>query len=72
LANIPRRGVAAYGNDTNYPVFRNVKNSYGGVPGAVGRSHSHIKIISQLTALGDGVTGELHLKTILACLTESR
>ena len=37
LANIQRRGVVPYGNDTSYPVFRNVKQSYGGIPGAVGR-----------------------------------
>jgi hypothetical protein len=36
LANIQRQGVVAFGNDTSYPVFRNVKQSYGGVPGAVG------------------------------------
>jgi hypothetical protein len=37
LANIQRRGVIPYGNDTSYPVFRNVKQSYGGIPGAVGK-----------------------------------
>jgi hypothetical protein len=37
LANIQRQGVVAFGNDSSYPVFRNVKESYGGVPGAVGK-----------------------------------
>lgn len=37
LANIQRQGVVPFGNDTSYPVFRNVKESYGGVPGAVGK-----------------------------------
>jgi hypothetical protein len=36
LANIQRQGVVPFGNDTSYPVFRNVKQSYGGIPGAVG------------------------------------
>ena len=40
LANIQRQGVVAFGNDTRYPVFRNVKQSYGGVPGAVGKLRS--------------------------------
>jgi hypothetical protein len=37
LANIQRQGVVPFGNDTSYPVFRNVKQSYGGIPGAVGK-----------------------------------
>ena len=45
LANIQRRGIVPYGNDTSYPVFRNVKESYGGIPGAVGRSSSSFQRI---------------------------
>lgn len=45
LANIRRQGVVPYGNDTSYPVFRNVKESYGGVPGAVGESSLSVQHI---------------------------
>lgn len=47
LANVQRRGVVAYGNDTSYPVFRNVKQSYGGIPGAVGK----LRLSAQCTLL---------------------
>jgi hypothetical protein len=41
LANIQRQGVNPFNTDPNYPVFRNVKQSYGGVPGAVGKQHNY-------------------------------
>ncbi len=54
LANIQRQGVVAFGNDSSYPVFRNVKESYGGVPGAVGKLRPPILHILPLTDMHRG------------------
>ena len=54
LANIQRQGVVAFGNDSSYPVFRNVKESYGGVPGAVGKLRSPTWPILPLTEMRRG------------------